>query len=263
MEARSGGDFAYQHLYGLLSPAQECALHTRRFLHDHGISQEALCEIALASYANAQLNPRAIRHGHPLTREKYHASRWIVEPFHLYDCCPENDGAAAMLLTTPERARDLKAKPVAVVAAAQGLGPAFGVSAYQGDWFPGVFYRDVAEKLWRRAGCRPADVDVLQVYENFTGPVLMALAEMGFAAPEELEAFVADGALAGPDARLPFNTSGGNLGEAYIHGFEMANEAVRQVRGESTCQVPGAVERSLAVAGPGYAAGSAVLFGPL
>jgi acetyl-CoA acetyltransferase len=261
---RSGGDFAYQHLYGLLSPAQECALHTRRFLHDHGISQQALCEIALASYANAQRNPRAIRHGQPLTREKYHASRWIVEPFHLYDCCPENDGAAAMLLTTPERARDLKAKPVAVVAAAQGLGPAFGVSAYQGDWFPGVFYRDVAEKLWQRAGCRPADVDVLQVYENFTGPVLMALAEMGFAAPEALEAFVADGALAGPDARLPFNTSGGNLGEAYIHGFEMANEAVRQVRGESTCQVTRkSVERSLAVAGPGYAAGSAVLFGPL
>jgi acetyl-CoA acetyltransferase len=260
---RTGGDFAYQHLYGLLSPAQECALHTRRFLHDHGISQEALCEIALASYANAQRNPRAIRHGHPLTRAQYHASRWIVEPFHLYDCCPENDGAAAILVTTPERARDLAATPVSIVAAAQGLGPAFGISAFQGRWFPGVFYRDVAEKLWQRAGCRPPDVDVLQIYENFTGPVLMALCEMGFAAPEEVEKFVADGALAGPEARLPFNTSGGNLGEAYIHGFEMVNEAVRQVRGESTCQLTRKrVERSLAVAGPGYAAGSAVLFGP-
>jgi acetyl-CoA acetyltransferase len=261
---RTGGDFAYQHLYGLLSPAQECALHTRRFMHDHGISQEALCEIACASYANAQRNPRAIRHGQPLTREAYHASRWIVEPFHLYDCCPENDGAAAILVTTPEHARDLRKPRVAIVAAAQGLGPTFGVAAFQGDWFPGVFYRDVAEKLWQRAGCRPADVDVLQIYENFTGPVLMALCEMGFAAPGEVEKFVADGALAGPDARLPFNTSGGNLGEAYIHGFELVNEAVRQVRGESTCQATRKkVERSLAVAGPGYAAGSAVLFGPV
>jgi len=127
-----------------------------------------------------------------------------------------------------------------------------------------VFYRDVAEKLWQRAGCRPGDVDVLQLYENFTGPVLMALCEMGFAAPDEVEKFVADGALAGPGARLPFNTSGGNLGEAYIHGFELVNEAVRQVRGTSTCQVTRKrVERSLAVAGPGYAAGSAVLFGPV
>jgi acetyl-CoA acetyltransferase len=259
---RIGGDFAYEHLYGLLSPAQECALHTRRFMHDHGISQEALCEIALAAYANAQRNPRAIRHGQPLSRAEYHASRWIVEPFHLYDCCPENDGAAAIVVTTAERARDLRAKPVAIAAAAQGLGPAYGISGFQGSWFPGVFYRDVAEKLWQRAGCRPADVDVLQLYENFTGPVLMALCELGFAAPGEVEDFVRRG-LAGPEAPLPFNTSGGNLGEAYIHGFELVNEAVRQVRGTSTCQVTRKrVEHSLAVAGPGYAAGSAVLFGP-
>jgi acetyl-CoA acetyltransferase len=260
---RLGGDFAYEHLYGLLSPAQECALHTRRFLHDHGISQEALAEIALAAYANAQRNPRAIRYGSPLTREAYHESRWIVEPFHLYDCCPENDGAAAVLVTTAERARDLRAAPVAVLAAAQGLGPGFGISMYQGDWFPGVFYRDVAEKLWQRSGCKPADVDVLQLYENFTGPVLMTLCELGFAEPDGVEAFVRRG-LSGPDAPLPFNTSGGNLGEAYIHGFEMINEAVRQVRGTSTCQVTRKrVERSLVVAGPGYAAGSAVLLGPV
>jgi len=260
---RTAGDFAYQHLYGLLSPAQECALHTRRFLHDHGISQEALAEIALAAYANAQRNPRAIRYGRPLSREAYHASRWIVEPFHLYDCCPENDGAAAVLVTTAERARDLQAAPVAVLAAAQGLGPAFGISAYQAEWFPGVFYRDVAAKLWKRSGCKPADVDVLQLYENFTGPVLMALCELGFAEPDGVEGFVRRG-LAGPEAPLPFNTSGGNLGEAYIHGFEMINEAVRQVRGTSTCQVTRKrVERSLVVAGPGYAAGSAVLLGPV
>jgi len=258
---RVGGDFAYSHLYGLLSPAQECALHTLRFLHDHRISHDVLCQLALASYANAQRNPRAIRYGTPLSRERYYAARWIVEPFRLYDCCPENDGAAAIVLTTPERARDLRARPVAIVAAAQGLGPAYGVSAFQGSWFPGAFYEGVADTLWQHAGCVASDIDVLQLYENFTGTALMALCEMGFAAPEELESFVAGDRLIGPDAALPLNTSGGNLGEAYIHGFEMVNEAVRQVRGDSTCQVP-RVERSLAVAGPGYAPGSAVLFGP-
>ena len=99
------------------------------------------------------------------------------------------------------------------------------------------------------------------MYENFTGPVLMALCEMGYCEPGDVEAFVGDGRLEGPDAEVPFNTSGGNIAEAYIHGLEMVVEAVRQVRGESTCQVKD-VELSLAVGGPGYAPGSAVLFGP-
>jgi acetyl-CoA acetyltransferase len=246
--------------YGLLTPAQECALHTKRWMHDHGVSQEALASISLACYANAQRNPRAVRHGRPLTREQYHESRWIVEPFHLYDCCMENDGAAALIITTPERARDLKQEPVPILATAQGLGPDIGIQAFQGKWFPGMFYENVGRMIWDRSGVKPTDIDVLQLYENFTGPVVMALCEMGYCKPEEVEDFVADGALEGPDARLPFNTSGGNIAEAYIHGLEMVNEAVRQVRGDSTCQVSN-VELSLAVGGPGYAPGSAVLFG--
>ena len=250
--------FAWNGVYGLFSPAQQCALHTARFMHDHGISQEALCDITLACYANAQRNPRALRYGKPLSREQYHASRWIVTPFHLYDCCPENDGAAAAVITSSERARDLAQKPVPVVAASQGIGPAFG--SFGSGNLGSSHYAQVGDHLWEKAGVKPTDCDVVQFYENFSGPVLIALVEMGFAAPEEVEAFVADGALVGPDAKLPFNTSGGNIGEAYIHGFEMINEAVRQVRGESTCQVA-RVEHSLVVAGPAYAPGSAVLFG--
>jgi acetyl-CoA acetyltransferase len=257
---RVGGDMGWKAPYGLMSPAQECALHTNRFMHDHGISQEALCDIALACYANAQRNPRAVRYGQPLTREKYHASRWIVEPFHLYDCCPENDGAAAVVVTTKERAIDGPGKPVPILACAQGLGPVYGFTAFQERWLGSMYYENVGRAIWERAGVGPADIDVVQMYENFTGPVMIALCEMGFCAPEEVEAFVADGALEGPDAKLPFNTSGGNIGEAYIHGFELVVEAVRQVQGRSTCQVSD-VELSLAVAGPGYAPGSAVLFG--
>lgn len=257
---RIGGDLAWKAPYGLMSPAQECALHTSRFMHDYGVTQEALCDVAMACYANAQRNPRAIRYGDPLTREKYHDSRWIVEPFHLYDCCPENDGAAAILLTSAERAADLPNPPVSVVAAAQGLGPPYGFSAFQGRWLGSMFYETVGRAIWERAGVRAKDVDVLQLYENFTGPVLIALAEMGFCEPGDVESFIANDGLVGPDARLPFNTSGGNIGEAYIHGFELIVEAVRQVRGTSTCQVE-SVDLSLAVAGPGYAPGSAVLFG--
>src|SRR5690606_2821000 len=132
-----------------------------------------------------------------------HASRWIVEPFHLFDCCQENDGAAAVVVTTPERARDLKQKAVPILAAAQGLGPDIGLNAFQQRWFPGMYYENVGRMIWDRAGIKPADVDVLQLYENFTGPVVMALCELGYCAPEEVDAFVANGALEGADARLP------------------------------------------------------------
>jgi len=259
MANRLYGAANYSALYGLLSPAHICAMQTRRFMHDHDISQEALANIALACYANAQRNPRALRHGKPLSREEYHASRWIVEPFHLFDCCPENDGAAAIVITTPERAKDLRKKPVPILAAAQGLDAGDGFGAFNERNFPTAFYRNVGSRIWERSGVRPADVDVAQFYENFTGPVLIAMSEMGFAPPDGIEEFVSNGALEGSDARLPFYTSGGNLGEAYIHGFELINEAVRQVRGESTCQVDN-VELSLAVAGPGFSPGSAVLF---
>jgi acetyl-CoA acetyltransferase len=256
--ASMSGPLAWNGTYGILSPAQQCALHTARFMHDHGISQEALCEIALACYENAQRNPRALRYGKPLTRAAYHASRWIVKPFHLYDCCPENDGAAAAVVTSAERARDLPHRPASIVAAASGIGPQYGT--YDLATLGSAHYRQVAKHLWEQAGCGPGDVDVAQFYENFTGPVLMALCEMGFAPPDGIEEFVSGGRLAGPDAALPFNTSGGNIGEAYIHGFEMVNESVRQIRGESTCQVA-SVERALVVAGPGYCPGSAALFG--
>lgn len=257
---RARGAAAYTAPYGLATPAQICAMQTMRFMADHDVSQDSLAEIVLTSYEHARRNPRAIRHGTTLTREQYHASRWIAEPFHLYDCCPENDGAAAIVVTTPARARDLPGTPVAIVAGAHGLEHRDGVAAFGEANFPTAHHRHVGRTLWARAGVGPADVQVAQFYENFTGPVLMAIAEMGFCAADDLDDFVAHGNLRWPDGGLPVNTSGGNLGEGYIHGFGNVVEAVRQVRGDSTCQVDD-VELSLSVSGPGFAPGSAVLFG--
>ncbi|MFN0026625.1 MAG: thiolase C-terminal domain-containing protein [Acidimicrobiales bacterium] len=254
------GRAAFTSPYGMLSAAQICAMQTMRYMHEHHVSQEALCEVVLACYEHAQRNPRAVRYGRPLTRDEYHASRWVAEPFHLFDCCPENDGAAAIVVASPQRAKDCRTTPVSIVAAAQGLEVRDGTGAFNEPGFPTAHHRYVGEQLWQRAGVKPADIPVAQFYENFSGPVLMAIAEMGFCAAEELDDFVANGNIQGPNGRLPINTAGGNLGEAYIHGFGNVVEAVRQIRGESTCQVPGA-ELSLTVSGPGFAPGSAVLFG--
>jgi acetyl-CoA acetyltransferase len=257
---RAKGSAAYTAPYGMLTPAQTTAMQTMRFMHDHAVTQDSLAEIALASFAHAQHNPRAIRYGTPLTREQYHASRWVAEPFHLYDCCPENDGAAAIVVTSVERADDLARPPVAIVAGAHGLEHRDGVAAFGEANFPTAHHRHVGRTLWKRAGVTADDVQVAQFYENFTGPVLMAISEMGFCDPDDLNSFVAAGNIQWPDGRLPINTSGGNIGEGYIHGFGNVVEAVRQVRGDSTCQVAD-VELSLSVSGPGYAPGSAVLFG--
>ena len=125
--------------------------------------------------------------------------------------------------------------------------------------YPNGRFRSVGAHLWNTTGVKPADVDVAQFYENFTGTTLMAIADIGFCEPGDVEAFVGNGNLQWPHGGLPLNTSGGNLAEAYIHGFQLINEAVRQVRGQSTCQVAD-VELSLSVAGPGTPPSSAVLF---
>ena len=235
--------------FGLMTPAQQIALRTQRFLHDHGATDEALCAVALASYAHAQRNPRAVMYGRPLTREAYYAARWIAEPFRLYDCCLENDGAAAVVLTTTERARDLRHQPALLLAAAQGSSPRFEMFGHADPGFAGSNFATVAPRLYAQAGIEPKDIDVAQIYENFTGAVVMSMVEHGFCAPDQVNDFFTAENLTWPDGGLPINTSGGNLAECYMHGLELVLEAVRQIRGTSTCQVEGA-ELSLVAGGP-------------
>lgn len=257
--AVAAGEEAYRAPFGAAVPAIWNALLTTRFMHDYAISQDALAEIALACYAHAQRNPRAVMYGRPLTREAYHNSRWIAEPFHLFDCCQESDGACALIITSAESARGLRRPPAYILAGASGMESGGGLWAYNDSAFPNRRYHTIGDQLWERAGVKPADIKVAQFYENFTGSTLMAIADIGFCPPQGVEEFVSNGALQWPHGRLPFNTSGGNLAEAYIHGLQLAVEAVRQIRGESTCQVAG-VELSLAVGGPLTPPGSAVLF---
>lgn len=249
--------------YGQMSPAQFFAPKVMRFMHEHNVGQEALRAIAMASYHHAQANPRAIMHGRPLSEQKYDESRWITEPFHLYDCCMENDGAAAVVLVSAERARHLKQTPAFVLGAAMGAPyrtPGSPTAGFAAPDYASSHFKLVAKRLYEMARIGPSDVDVVQCYENFTGGVLMALVEHGFFEPEEAMDFLKLENLIAPTGRLPLNTSGGNLAECYMHGLEQQIEAVRQIRGQSTSQVP-SVEVSLAVAGPMVNPVSTIVYG--
>ncbi|GAB4324196.1 MAG: lipid-transfer protein [Dehalococcoidia bacterium] len=243
------GAAAFTTPYGLMSPAQMFAMRVQRFMHDHRIGHESLRAISLASYYHAQNNPRAIMHGRPLTPEKYDEARWIVEPFRLYDCCLENDGAAALVLVPAERARDLKQPPAYLLAAAQGSDYRQAASAHNAPDYATSNFKTLAPRLYAMAGIGPEDVDVLQSYENFTGGVMMSIVEHGFCQPDEVPEFFTFENFRAPDGKLPLNTSGGNLAECYMHGLELIIEAVRQVRGTSPNQVPGA-NISMVTSGP-------------
>ena len=254
------GEAALTFPYGLISPAQRFAMRVMRFMHDHGVRQEAQRAIALASYHHAQANPRAIMHGRPLTAEAYDASRWIVEPFRLFDCCMENDGAAALVVVSAARARDLRRPPAYLLGVAQGSEYRNAARGHNAPVYASSSFTTVAPHLWEMAGLGPKDVHVVQSYENFTGGVLMSLVEHGFFAPEEANDFLTVENLIAPGGRLPLNTSGGNLAECYMHGLELQIEAVRQLRGESTSQVPGA-RVGLVISGPMVTPVSSMLLG--
>jgi acetyl-CoA acetyltransferase len=254
------GERAWLVPYGVISPPQRFAMRVQRYMHEHGIRQEALRAIALASYHHAQNNPRAVMFGKPLDADRYDASRWIVEPFHLFDCCMENDGAAAIVLVDAERVADFQQKPVYVLGVASGSSYRFGAQAHNSPDYGSANFGSVAPDVYRMAGVSPADVGTVQFYENFTGGVLMALAEHGFFRPEDANEFLTLENLVAESGKLPLNTSGGNLAECYMHGFELVLEAVRQVRGTSSNQVVGK-EVALVAGGPMVAPTSDLILG--
>ena len=243
------GHMALSAPYGVFVPAQYFALRFMRYVHEHGIERSAMRALSMASYHHAQANPRAVMYGKPLTEEAYDEARWIAEPYRLFDCCMENDGAAALILVSAERARDLRQTPAYLLAAAQGSEHRNGARGYNAPLFATSSFTTVAPNLWRMAKLGPQDADVVQSYENFTGGVLMSLVEHGFFKAEEANEFLKLENLLAPGGKFPLNTSGGNLAECYMHGLELQVEAVRQIRGTATSQVPN-VNVSVVCAGP-------------
>jgi len=255
-----GGRQAFAMPVGLMSAAQSYALEARRHMYEFGTTSRHFGMISVACYTNAQRNPRAVMYGRPLTLEDHQRSRMIADPYHLFDCCQESDGACAVVVTTTERARDLKQRPVRIAAAAEGLAPGDGGDRFRRppELWTSAGLVETARDLWARAGIGPSEIDVAQLYENFTGQVLMTIEDFGFCKKGEGGPFVESGALDWPNGQLPINTAGGNLAEAYIHGLSLVHEGVRQLRGESTSQVADA-EHCLVVAGPSAPPSSALI----
>ncbi|GHF93264.1 lipid-transfer protein [Streptomyces filamentosus] len=248
-----GAALGWQLPFGLLTPASWVAMAAQRYLYEYGLTPEVFGHVAVTDRRYAATNPAAWFHGKPITLADHAASRWIAEPLRLLDCCQETDGGQAVVVTTPERARDLRHPPAVVLAAAQGAGrKQEAMTSFYRDGLTGLPEMGVvARQLWRTSGLRPADIDVGILYDHFTPFVLMQLEEFGFCGPGEGGDFVAADA-------LPVNTHGGQLGEAYLHGMNGIAEAVRQLRGTSVNQVPGAA-RVLVTAGTGVPTSGLVL----
>ncbi|WP_327671024.1 MULTISPECIES: lipid-transfer protein [unclassified Streptomyces] len=239
--------------FGLLTPASWVAMAAQRYLHTYGLTPEAFGHVAVTDRKYAATNPAAYFYEKPITLADHAESRWIVDPLRLLDCCQETDGGQAIVVTSVERARDLPNPPAVIRAAAQGAGRAQEqmTSFYRDDLTGLPEMSVVARQLWRTAGLGPDGIDVGILYDHFTPFVLMQLEEFGFCAPGEAAGFVAE-------ERLPLNTHGGQLGEAYLHGMNGIAEGVRQVRGTAVNQIPGAAT-ALVTAGTGVPTSGLIL----
>ena len=244
--------------WGLLRPVDEIAMLTRRYMHECGATRDHLANVALAVRAMANRNPRALMYERPLTREDYMAARWISEPLCLFDNCLETDGALACVLVSRERARDCRQPPALVHAFAQGLPRQSHtmVNYWCEDPLRGPAWI-CARQLYARSDIRAAEIPVAQLYDAFTPLILLSLEGYGFCGRGEGAAFTRDGALE-RGGRLPINASGGGLSEAYVHGFNLINEGVRQIRGTSTSQVDDA-SAVLVTAGEGVPTSALIL----
>jgi acetyl-CoA acetyltransferase len=231
--------------YGLLMAAAAYALPTRRHMHLYGTTSAQLGMLAVTFREHASRNPRAVMGGRPLSLEDHQASPMIADPHRLFDCCLESDGACAVVVTTRERARDLAKPAVEILASEQGAPKGYGFGPFTNANIADELYatggcEEMAGRLWAKSGLGPADVDVAQLYDHFTGCVLMQLEDYGFCERGEGGPFIESGALAWEGGSLPTNTHGGSLSEAYIHGLNHVVEGVRSLRGESTSPVEGA-----------------------
>ncbi len=241
-----GGNASYDEFFnpfGLLTPAQMFGLMQQRHMSQYGTTREDLAAIAIACRNRANANPNAQMYERPLDLETYMDARMISWPLCLFDCCLETDGAAAVIITTTERARDLAQPPAVIRASAHASGP----NIQPGQMFPALLRdsiielpgRHVAKLLYERAGLGANDIDVAQIYDCFTITALMEFEDYQLCERGEGGRWASSGAIE-LGGELPINTAGGHMSEGYIHGMNHVLEGVRQIRGTSTSQVEGA-----------------------
>ncbi len=244
--------------WGLVRPVDVIGMWAHRHMHEYGTRREHFGNVAIAARKHAQRNPYAMMRDRPLDMETYLAGRPIGWPLTFYDCCLETDGALACVVTSLERARDLRQRPVLVHAVAQASGPnPVHLANYNNT--PAMETTSVfcAKLLWQRSALQPRDMDCAQIYDAFTPLVITGLEDYGFCRRGEGGPFTEGGRLE-LDGALPVLTSGGGLAEAYVHGFNLILEGVRQIRGTSVNQVPDC-KATLVTGASGVATSAAVL----
>jgi len=246
--------------YGMLIPGAWIALIANKYMHRYGVTREDLGRVAISQRNHALRNPRAWGYGKELTMEQYLASEPIAHPLCLYDFCQETDGGCAILLTSAERARDLRHKPAIIrgVTQASTRGQEQMTSYYRDELESLPEMEMAAERVYVQAGLGPKDIDAACLYDAFTSEVIMQLESFGFCGRGEGKDMVRDGAL-DIDGRLPNNTHGGLISEAYVHGMNNIAEGVRLVRGESSGQPDKTVEHVLVSSGVGVPTGAMIL----
>jgi acetyl-CoA acetyltransferase len=248
---RLAGSHQWTRPFGLLRPVDEIGMLARRYMHEFGATRDHFANVALAFRKHANRNPNATMYGKKLTRDEYMQARWVSEPLCLFDNCLETDGALAVVIASAERAKDLRQKPVYLHSFAQSIPRQHQVMTnyFTDDPLLGPSWT-CARLLWKHSDVKPKDVRVAQLYDAFSPLIPLSLEGYGFCERGQGAAFTNDGALEWPDGRLPTNTAGGGMSEAYVHGFNLVLEGVRQIRGTSTCQVEGA-ESCLVTSGEG------------
>ncbi len=247
---------------GLMTPASWVAMYTQRYMHLAGEDKvkEALFEVAYTTRQHGATNPAAMFYDHPFDRAEYDAQKKIVGPLKLYDCCLESDGASAVIITRADKARACKHGGVAIKGVGQSAAKNMeSMTSFYRDEIAAIPSMDVAAKeAYKQSGLTPDDIDAAVIYDAFTPIVLWQLESWGFADPLKSADFVLEGGLR-LDGRLPTNTHGGQLSEAYIHGVNGIVEATRLVRGTSKNQPDKEINHALVTSGVGVPTGGALL----
>jgi len=246
--------------YGMLIPGSWIAMVANKYMHTYGVTREDLGRVAISQRTHALRNPRAYGYGKPLTMEQYLAAKRIADPLCLYDFCQETDGGCAILITSAERARDLRHRPAVIrgVTQASTRGQEQMTSYYRDDLLSLPEMEMAAARVYAMSGLGPDDIDAACLYDAFTSEIIMQLESFGFCGRGEGKDLVRDGVL-DIDGRLPNNTHGGLLSEGYIHGMNNIAEGVRLVRGTSTGQPEKPVAHVLVSSGVGVPTGALIL----